>query len=96
MCLRGGSVWLRWREAVKVSFWSFCRFFYLSLRLHLTLVFPFQGHKSMKHTFNLERRGGLGLAWMRCFGFVLSFFCKHLLFPLGAQLTSSRVCARGG
>ena len=38
--------------------------------------------------FNIERRGGLGLAWIRCFGFVLPFLVMWVRF-VSCELRSS-------
>jgi hypothetical protein len=72
MCLGGGSVWLGWREEVEVSFWSFCRFFHF-VDTTSSHAFSPLSRAQIDVAFNLERRGGLVLALIRCFGFVLSF-----------------------
>ena len=47
MCLGGVALRMGWRDEVGGVFGRFCRFFFLSFRFHLTLVFADQRHQSM-------------------------------------------------
>ena len=87
MCLGGGSVWLGWREAVKVSFWSFCRIFFFVNTTSSHACFSLS-RAQIDVAFNLECRGGFGLAWIKCFGFVLSLLVMWVRF-VSCELRSS-------
>ena len=69
MCLGGGSVWLGWREAVTVSFWSVLPLFLFVIKTSSHACFSLS-RAQIDVAFNLEHRGGFVLAWTRCFGFV--------------------------
>ena len=79
MYLGGGSVWLGWREAVEVSFWSFLPLFVFVNTTSSHACFSLS-RAQIDVAFNLERRDGLGLAWTSWFGFVLSFFVMWVRF----------------
>ena len=87
MCLGGESVWLGWREAVKVSFWSFLPLFVFVLTTSSHAFFPLS-MAQIDGSFDLERSGGLGLARRSCFGFVLSFLVMWVRF-VSCELRSS-------
>ena len=98
MCLGGGSVWLGWRDAVEVSFWSFLPLFLFVITTSSHACFSLS-RAQIDEAFNLERRGGLGMAWIRCFGFVLSFlvvwvrlFHESCILPLPFRLVLTRFC----
>jgi hypothetical protein len=79
MCLGGGSVWLRWREAVKVSFWSVLPVLLFVITTSSHACFSLS-RAIIDVAFHLERRGGLGLTWIRCFGFVMAFLVMWVRF----------------
>jgi hypothetical protein len=79
MCFGGGSVWLGWREAVKVSLWSVLPLFLFVITTSSHACFSLS-KATINGAFNLERRGGFGLAWIKCFGFVLSFLVMWVRF----------------
>ena len=87
MCLGGGSVWLGWREEVKVSFWSVLPLFLFVITTS-SHAFPPLSMAQIDVSFNLERSGGLGLAWIRCFDFGLSFLGMWVRF-VSCELHSS-------
>ena len=79
MCLGGGSVWLGWHEAVTVSFWSVLPLFLFVITTSSHACFSLS-RAQIDVAFHLERRGGLGLALIRYFGFVLSFLVVWVRF----------------
>ena len=87
MCLGGGSVWLGCREEVKVSFWSVLplSLFDITTSSHACSSLS---RAQIDEAFNLERRGGLELAWIRCVGFVSSFLVMWVRF-VSCELRSS-------
>ena len=72
MCLGGGSYWLGCRKAVKVSLWSVLPVFLFVITTSSHASFSLSSAQ-IDVAFHLERCGGLGLAWSRCFGFLIVF-----------------------
>ena len=93
ICLGGGSIWLGWREAVKVSFWSVLPVFLFDITTSSHACFSLS-RAQIDVSFNLEHRGGFVLAWTRCFGFVLAFLVVWVRF-VSWELHSSFAFSNG-
>ena len=76
-----------WREEVKVSFWSVLPLFLFDITTSSHACSSLS-MAQIDEAFNLERRGGFGLAWIRCVGFVLSFLVMWVRF-VSCELRSS-------
>ena len=87
MCLGGGSVWLGWRVRGQGEFLVVLPVFQFVITTSSHDCFSLS-RAQIDIAFHLERRGGLGLAWTRCFGFVLSFLVMWVRF-VSCELRSS-------